>query len=240
MQVQTVNKNEIIIEYLPKIKYIVKTLKHENLPPIVDEEDLIQVGVLGLYDALEKYDPSKGIKLSTYAEIRIRGYIIDHLRQLDWVPRSVRSKIKNLENKIAQLEAQLGRQAKTEEIANYLGMTVEEYMTYAEVLANKVLISLDSDVSKDDDESLHLWEVISSNDDTPDKVVEEKQLKEILSDIILNHLDERERLLISLYYYEELNMKEIADILGITESRVSQLHTKIMLKLKNLVMKYLE
>ncbi|ACN99296.1 sigma-70 family RNA polymerase sigma factor [Sulfurihydrogenibium azorense] len=240
MQVQTVNKNEIIIEYLPKIKYIVKALKHENLPPIVDEEDLIQVGVLGLYDALEKYDPSKGIKLSTYAEIRIRGYIIDHLRQLDWVPRSVRSKIKNLENKIAQLEAQLGRQAKTEEIANYLGMTVEEYMTYAEVLANKVLISLDSDVSKDDDESLHLWEVISSNDDTPDKVVEEKQLKEILSDIILNHLDERERLLISLYYYEELNMKEIADILGITESRVSQLHTKIMLKLKNLVMKYLE
>lgn len=119
-------------------------------------------------------------------------------------------------------------------------MTVEEYMTYAEVLANKVLISLDSDVSKDDDEILHLWEVISSNDDTPDKVVEEKQLKEILSDIILNHLDERERLLISLYYYEELNMKEIADILGITESRVSQLHTKIMLKLKNLVMKYLE
>lgn len=240
MHIQPKDRNKIITEFLPKIKYIVKALKHENLPPVVDEEDLVQVGILGLYDAIEKFDPSKGIKLSTYAEIRIRGYIIDHLRQLDWMPRSIRSKVKNLENKIAELETKLGRLATTEEIAQYLDMNVEEYMKYAEAAANKVLISLDTDVSKDEDESLHLWEVISSNDDTPDKVVEEKQLKEILSDIILNHLNERERLLISLYYYEDLNMKEIADIMGITESRVSQLHTKIMLKLKNLVMKYIK
>ncbi|WP_297890065.1 FliA/WhiG family RNA polymerase sigma factor [Sulfurihydrogenibium sp.] len=209
MQIKLEDRNKIIMEYLPKIKYIVKALKHENLPAVVDEEDLIQVGILGLYDAIDKYDPSKGIKLSTYAEIRIRGYIIDHLRELDWIPRSLRSKIKNLENKIAELETKLGRSATTEEIAEYLGMSTSEYMKYSEVLVNRVLISLDSDVSKDEDESLHLWEVISSNDDTPDKVVEEKQLKEILSDIILNHLNERERLLISLYYYEDLNMKEI-------------------------------
>jgi RNA polymerase sigma factor for flagellar operon FliA len=240
MKIQLEDRKQIIAEFLPKIKYIVKALKHENLPPVVDEEDLIQVGVLGLYDAIEKYDPSRGIKLSTYAEIRIRGYIIDHLRQLDWIPRSIRSKVKNLENKITELETKLGREAKTQEIAEYLGMDIQEYMKYAEVAANKVLISLDSDVSKDDDESLHLWEVISSSDDTPDKVVEEKELKEILSDIILNHLNEREKLLISLYYYEDLNMKEIADIMGITESRVSQLHTKIMLKLKNLIAKYLK
>ncbi|MGB9767038.1 MAG: sigma-70 family RNA polymerase sigma factor [Sulfurihydrogenibium sp.] len=240
MDINTNNKNEIIKEFLPKIRYIVKSLKHENLPAIVEEEDLVQVGVLGLYDALEKYDPSKGIKLSTYAEIRIRGYIIDHLRQLDFVPRSVRSKVKNLENKITELETKLGRQAKTEEIAEYLGMDLEEYMKYAEAASNKVFVSLDADISKEDDESLHLWEIISSNDDTPDKIVEEKQLKEILSEIISKHLDERERLLISLYYYEELNMKEIAEIMGITESRVSQLHTKIMLKLKNLILKYLE
>ncbi len=228
------NINQTIEQFLPKIKYIVKSLKHKNLPPVIDEEDLIQVGVLGLYDAIEKYDPSKGVKLSTYAEIRIRGYIIDHLRQLDWIPRSTRSKVKNLENKIIELETKLGREAKTQEIAEYLGMDVQEYMKYAESISNKVIISLDSDVSKDDDESLHLWEVISSSDDTPDKVVEEKELKEILSDIILNHLNERERLLISLYYYEDLNMKEIANIMGITEARVSQLHTKIMLKLRSL------
>ncbi|MGC8942269.1 MAG: sigma-70 family RNA polymerase sigma factor, partial [Sulfurihydrogenibium sp.] len=120
------------------------------------------------------------------------------------------------------------------------GMDLEEYMKYAEAASNKVFVSLDADISKEDDESLHLWEIISSNDDTPDKIVEEKQLKEILSEIISKHLDERERLLISLYYYEELNMKEIAEIMGITESRVSQLHTKIMLKLKNLILKYLE
>ncbi len=240
METQLKDRNKIIMEFLPKIKYIVKALKHENLPPVVDEEDLIQVGVLGLYDAIEKYDPSRGIKLSTYAEIRIRGYIIDHLRQLDWIPRSIRSKVKNLENKITELETKLGREAKTQEIAEYLGMDIQEYMKYAESISNKVIISLDSDVSKDDDESLHLWEVISSSDDTPDKIVEEKELKEILSDIILNHLNEKEKLLISLYYYEDLNMKEIADIMGITESRVSQLHTKIMLKLKNLIAKYLK
>jgi len=238
MQLRKEERESIIREFLPKINYIVKSLKHQNLPPIVDEEDLFQVGVLGLYDALEKFDPSKGVKFSTYAEIRVRGYILDHLRQLDWVPRNIRNKVKNLENKIVELETKLGREAKPEEIAEYLGMSLEEYMIYAEKAVNKILISLDSDVSKDDDESLHLWEVISTNDDTPEKYVEEKQLKEILSDIIMNKLDEREKLIVTLYYYEDLNMKEIAEILGYTESRVSQLHTKIMLKIRKLIEKY--
>lgn len=240
MQLRKEEKENIIKEFLPKINYIVKSLKHQNLPPIVDEEDLFQVGVLGLYDALEKFDPSKGVKFSTYAEIRVRGYILDHLRQLDWVPRNVRNKVKNLENKIVELETKLGREAKAEDIAEYLGMSLEEYMAYAEKTVNKILISLDSDISKDDDESLHLWEVISTNDDTPEKYVEEKQLKEILSDIIMNKLDERERLIVTLYYYEDLNMKEIAEILGYSESRISQLHTATMLKIRRLIEEHLE
>ena len=239
MKLKKEEKVNIIKEFLPKINYIVKALKHQNLPPIVDEEDLFQIGVLGLYDALEKFDPSKGVKFSTYAEIRVRGYILDHLRQLDWIPRNIRSKVKNLENKIVELETKLGREAKPEEIAEYLGMSLEEYMIYAEKAVNKILISLDSDISKDDDESLHLWEVISTDDNTPEKYVEEKQLKEILSDIIMNKLDERERLIITLYYYEGLNMKEIAEVLGYTESRISQLHTKTMLKLRRMIENYI-
>lgn len=231
---------ELVKEFLPKIYFIVKSLKHQNLPPVIDEEDLVQVGVLGLYDALSKYDPYKGVKLSTYAEIRIRGYIIDHLRQLDWVPREVRKKLKKIENAIVDVETKLGRQATTEEIAKEIGMDVDEYIKYSESAVNKILVSLDSEISDSDDDSTHLWELVAVCEDTPEKYVEEKELKEILSDIILNELDERERLVITLYYYEDLNMKEIGEVLGLTESRVSQIHTKTMLKIKNLISKYLE
>ncbi|MCX7759598.1 MAG: FliA/WhiG family RNA polymerase sigma factor [Hydrogenothermaceae bacterium] len=239
MRVENIDRNQIIKEFLPKIGYIVKSLKHENLPPIVDEEDLIQVGVLGLIDAINKYDPSKGVKLATYAEMRIRGHIIDHLRELDWIPRSVRSKLKNLENKITELETNLGRQAKTEEIAQYLGMDVDEYMKYAEGVMNKILVSLDSSVKDEEGEEQHLWQFIATSDDTPDKIVEENELRDILIDIIKSKLDDKERLIITLYYYEELSMKEIAYVLNLTESRISQMHTKIMLKLRKEISKYL-
>lgn len=240
MQMTPQEKNQIIIEFLPKIDSIVKSIRHEKLPPIVDEEDLFQAGVIGLIDAIEKYDPSKGVKLSTYAEMRIRGQIIDHLRELDWTPRGVRSKLKNLENKIIELETALGRQAKAEEIADYLGMSLSEYMEYAEGLVNKILISIDSGVKDEDGEDQALWQFIAISDDTPDKYIEEKELREILVDIIKNKLDERERLIITLYYYEELSMKEIGAVLGLTESRISQMHTKIMLKLRREISKYLD
>lgn len=239
MKQQTFERNQIIKEFLPKINFIVKSLKHDQLPPIVDEEDLFQVGVLGLMDAINKYDPKKGIKLSTYAEIRIRGHIIDHLRELDWVPRSVRSKLRNLESKLLELETKLGRQAKTEEMARYLGMDVKEYMEYAEYAVNKMLVSLDSAIKDEDGEEVQLWQFIATSDETPDKLVEQQELKQILTDIIKNKLDDRERLIITLYYYEELSMKDIAYVLNLTESRISQMHTKIMLKLRKEISKYL-
>lgn len=240
MRITPQERDQIIHDFLPKINYIVKSIKHENLPPIVEEEDLFQVGVLGLMDAIDKYDPSKGVKLSTYAEMRIRGQIIDHLRELDWTPRGIRSKLKNLESKIVELETKLGRQAKAEEVAEYLGMSVREYIEYSESIVNRILISIDSTVGDEEGDDQALWQFIAVSDDTPDRFIEEKELKEILVDIIKNKLEERERLIITLYYYEELSMKEIGSILGLTESRISQMHTKIMLKLRSEISKYLD
>jgi len=238
MNMSNEERNKIIMEFLPKIHYIVQSLKQENLPPTVTEEDLINTGVLGLIDAINKYDPEKGVKLSTYAEIRIRGHIIDSLRKLDWVPRNIRQKARHIESAILEVEQKLGREAAPEEIAEYLGMDVEEYMKYAEKISNSGLISIDTKVGIDDEGNTSLWQILSINDDTPDKYVEEEELKEIISDII-SKLKERERLVITLYYYEELSMKEIGEILGLTESRISQIHTKTMMKIKNMIGKYL-
>ncbi|WP_457640960.1 sigma-70 family RNA polymerase sigma factor [Persephonella sp.] len=238
MKISNKERNEIIMEFLPKINYIVQSLKQENLPPTVTEEDLINTGVIGLIDAINKFDPSKGVKLSTYAEIRIRGQIIDSLRKLDWVPRNVRQKARHIEAAILEVEQKLGREATPEEIAEYLGMDVEEYMKYAEKISNSGLISIDTTVGSDEDANTKLWQIISINDDTPDKYVEEEELKKIISDII-SKLNERERLVITLYYYEELSMKEIGEVLGLTESRISQIHTKTMMKIKNMIKKYI-
>ncbi len=238
MRVSNRERNEIIMEFLPKIQYIVQSIKQENLPPTVTEEDLINTGVLGLIDAINKYDPEKGVKLSTYAEIRIRGHIIDSLRKLDWVPRNIRQKARHIEAAILEVEQKLGREATPEEIAEYLGMDVEEYMKYAEKISNSSLISIDTKVGTDEDSTTSLWQILSINDDTPDKHVEEEELKRIISDII-SKLKEREKLVITLYYYEELSMKEIGEILGLTESRISQIHTKTMLKIRNMISKYL-
>ena len=238
MRVSNRERNEIIMEFLPKIQYIVQSIKQDNLPPTVTEEDLINTGVLGLIDAINKYDPEKGVKLSTYAEIRIRGHIIDSLRKLDWVPRNIRQKARHIETAILEVEQKLGREATPEEIAEYLGMDVEEYMKYAEKISNSSLISIDTKVGVDEDSTTSLWQILSINDDTPDKHVEEEELKRIISDII-SKLKERERLVITLYYYEELSMKEIGEILGLTESRISQIHTKTMLKIRNMISKFL-
>jgi len=239
MKVSVQERNKIIMEFLPRINYIVKNIKQENLPPTITEEDLINTGVLGLIDAIEKYDPSKGVKLSTYAEIRIRGHILDTLRKLDWIPRNVRQRARQLENAMLELEQKLGREATAEEIAEYLGIPLEKYIKYAEKVSNNILVSIDSNVRSDEDENgTKLWQLISINDDTPDKYVENEEIKLILSDII-SKLNEKERLVITLYYYEELPMKKIAEILGLTESRISQIHTKTMMKIRKEIEKYL-
>ena len=238
MKLSLEERNKIILEFLPKISYIVKSIKHDNLPPTLTEEDLINIGVLGLIDAIEKYDPSKKVKLSTYAEIRIRGHILDALRKLDWVPRNIRQKAKEIERAILEVEQKLGREATSKEIADHLGISEDEYRRYAEKIANSMLISMDVSVNSDDEKGTKLWQILSVNDDTPDKYVEEKELKEILSNII-SKLSEKERLVITLYYYEGLPMKKIAEIMDLTESRISQIHTKTMIKLRKLIEDYI-
>ena len=238
MKISLEERNKIILEFLPKITYIVKSIKYDNLPPTLTEEDLVNIGVLGLIDAIEKYDPSKKVKLSTYAEIRIRGHILDALRKLDWIPRNVRQKAREIEKAISEVEQKLGREATTKEVADYLGVSEEDYRKYAEKVANSVLVSIDASVNSDDEKGTKLWQILSVNDDTPDKYVEEKELKEILSDII-SKLNEKERLVITLYYYEELPMKKIAEIMDLTESRISQIHTKTMMKLRKLIADYI-
>ncbi|RUM59666.1 MAG: FliA/WhiG family RNA polymerase sigma factor [Persephonella sp.] len=238
MKISLEERNKIILEFLPKITYIVKSIKNDNLPPTLAEEDLVNIGVLGLIDAIEKYDPSKGVKLSTYAEIRIRGHILDALRKLDWIPRNVRQKAREIENAILEVEQKLGREATAKEIAEHLGITEDEYRKYAEKVANSVLISIDMSINSDDEKGTKLWQILSINDDTPDKYVEEEELKEILSDII-SKLTDKEKLVITLYYYEELPMKKIAEIMGLTESRISQIHTKTMMKIRKLLENYI-
>ncbi|RUM59998.1 MAG: FliA/WhiG family RNA polymerase sigma factor [Persephonella sp.] len=238
MKLSLKERNKIIMDFLPRITYIVKSIKYENLPPTLTEEDLINIGVLGLIDAIEKYDPSKNVKLTTYAEIRIRGHILDALRKLDWIPRNVRQKAREIENAILEVEQKLGREATSKEIAEYLGMSEKEYRKHAEKIANSVLVSIDMNINSDDEDGTKLWQILSINDDTPDKYVEEQELKEILSDII-SKLSEKERLVITLYYYEEIPMKKIAEIMGLTESRISQIHTKTMMKIRKMIQKYI-
>lgn len=238
MKISLEERNKIILEFLPKITYIVKSIKYDNLPPTLTEEDLVNIGVLGLIDAIEKYDPSKNVKLSTYAEIRIRGHILDALRKLDWIPRNVRQKAKEIERAILKVEQELGREASAKEIADYIGISEEEYIKYAEKISNSILVSIDMSLNSDNENGTKLWQILSVSEDTPDKYVEEEELKEILSDIIFK-LSEKERLVITLYYYEELPMKKIAEILGLTESRISQIHTKTMIKIRKMLENYI-
>jgi RNA polymerase sigma factor for flagellar operon FliA len=221
-------KQELIQSFLPRIKYIVKSIKHDNLPPIVDEDDLYQMAVLGLYDAVEKYDENKG-SFVTYANIRVKGYILDQLRKLDYVPRSRRNGKKALDEYIEKVEMELNRKASLEDIAKYMGVDVDKLIKIRESVEYENVASLDQKII-DDEESISLSDIIK-DERTPEMYVEEKQLKEILTDII-NSLDERERLIITLYYYEDLNMSEIAEILGYSESRISQIHSQVIKKIR--------
>ncbi|MCL6472109.1 MAG: RNA polymerase sigma factor WhiG [Firmicutes bacterium] len=226
------SRDKLILHYSPLVKYIAGRIS-ANLPQSVDQADLVSYGIFGLIDAIEKYDTSRDIKFETYAISRIKGAIIDELRALDWVPRSVRYRARELERVYYELENKLRRVPTDEEVAKAMGMTLEEYnellnqLSYTSVLALEELWSVGE---KDDKVSL-----IDSIEDTtspdPAQTFEFEEMKGILADAI-KKLPERERTVIALYYYDGLTLREIGDILGVTESRVSQLHTKAVLRLK--------
>jgi RNA polymerase sigma factor for flagellar operon FliA len=225
-------RDKLIVMYSPLVKYVAGRLG-SGLPAHVDEGDLVSYGLLGLIGAIERYDPDRDIKFETYAIARIRGSIIDELRALDWVPRSVRSRAREIERAIGALEAKLGRAPTDEEIAARVGISVEELEDALTDIARSSIAALDElwSVSNEGDQVSLLDTIEDPESIKPAEALDETELREILGDAI-SRLPEREKLVITLYYYEELTLREIGEVLGVTESRISQLHTKAILRLK--------
>ena len=232
IEISQENRDAVIKEYGPMIKYVANRIAM-RLPPHIEVDDLISVGVLGLIDAIQKYDPSRGAKFKTYAEFRVRGAILDELRSMDWVPRSVRQKAASLDSVVQKLQSQLGRPPEDEEVAEAMGLNLNElFDTINETRSMPVLSLEDLGIAKDTGEQQSLLDCLAGKGDAdPQTQLRLNELKEIIAKAI-DQLPEKERLMISLYYYEELTMKEIGEVLSITESRVSQIHSKAVFRLR--------
>ena len=226
-------RDRLILTYAPLVKYVAGRLG-SGLPAHVDEGDLVSYGLLGLIGAIERFDPERDIKFETYAISRIKGAIIDELRALDWVPRSVRARARDIERAIAELEAKLGRSPNDEEIAKKVGITVEELEESLTEISRSSIAALDElwTISGEGGDQVSLLDTIEDTEGpNPQTALAQTELKEALGEAIAR-LPEREKLVVTLYYYEELTLREIGEVLGVTESRVSQLHTKAILRLK--------
>jgi len=222
-------REQLILQHAPLVKYIVGRLAI-SLPPSLEQQDLIGYGLMGLIDAVDRFDPGRGVKFETYALNRIRGHILDELRALDLLPRSARRKAQRIRDAIGQLEARLHRHPSHDEIAAYLGMDADEFGE-ALVHASCAVLSLDSPLD-DDSGNGSLSDTLTNPERSGalDTIVEQ-ELRQRLSAAI-GRLPEREKLVLALYYYEELTMKEVAQVMEISESRVCQLHAKAILTLR--------
>jgi RNA polymerase sigma factor for flagellar operon FliA len=229
VQKDPVYRDQLITEYLPYVKRIVHRLA-VHLPATVDVDDLMNVGVIGLIQAVDRYDPRRDNKFMTYAIFRIKGAVLSELRARDFLSRSNRRKIRELENAFMRLEQKLGREADDREVAQELGVDVEQvYRT--KQMSSISFISLEELGVSSRDEKEKLLSYLVNNDDDALSLTKLKELKEALAQAI-KQLPEKERLVISLYYMEELTMKEAGKVLGITESRVSQIHSQAVLHLR--------
>ena len=227
-------KEQMILEHTPLIRYIVNRIA-VRLPPHIDLDDLYSTGVIGLMDAIEKYDPGKNCKFKTYAEFRIKGAILDQLRSLDWVPRSVRQKSRRLENAYVEVEQRLGRAATEQEVADSLGLEIDKFHAMVNQVRGISLVNLEEIRGKnaDGDQTGTFADVIENvNSENPFASLNLSEHQTLMADTI-GTLPEKERLVVSLYYYEDFNMKEIGNTLGITESRVCQIHAKAVTRLRS-------
>jgi RNA polymerase sigma factor for flagellar operon FliA len=226
-------REEVILEHTPLVRYVVNRIS-VRLPSHIDLDDLYSTGVMGLMDAVEKYDPDKNCKFKTYAEFRIKGAILDQLRSLDWVPRSVRQKGRQLENAYVDVERRVGRTATENEVAESMGLEMDKFHTLVNQVRGISMINLEEvrGTNSDGDSAGTFSDIIEDvNSENPFDSINTLEKKNVISDTI-GSLPEKERLVLSLYYYEDLNMKEIGSILGITESRVCQIHTKSVMRLR--------
>lgn len=226
------SRDELIVSHLPLVKYLVKRIA-ANLPSYLDEDDLISVAVIGLITSAERFEPSRGIRFKTFAEQRIKGTIYDELRAQDWFSRSVREKYKRLEREMTSLSHKLGRDPVSEEIAGALNMELEEYFQMLGEVHSYAFMSLDESWQDDEGNTVSLLDMLEDTTaGNPQNQLIKRQVVESLG-VAIDLLPEKEKLVITLYYYEELNLKEIGEIIGLTESRVSQLHSQAILRLRS-------
>lgn len=224
-------RERLILQYAPLVKYVAGRVS-VGLPPSIEHADLTSYGMFGLIDAIEKFDLDKSVKFETYAIARIRGAIIDELRSIDWIPRSVRSKARDIERALSQLEHELHRTPTEEELADALGLDLEELgRTLAQVSLTS-LVALDETLPGDEGERQALIDTLQDTTaPDPEGVLEDAELKTMLGEAITD-MPERERTVIVLYYFESMTLAQIGEILGVTESRVCQIHTKSVLGLR--------
>jgi RNA polymerase sigma factor for flagellar operon FliA len=221
-----------ILDHLYIVKIIASKL-HARLPAGIELEDLVHTGILGLIDAAKKYDPTKGTRFATYASLRIRGAILDELRNLDWASRSLRHKIKEVENAFEILEIQLGRPPKEEEVAESLNMSLLEFHKFLNesrgVAIGVFRLPSEDDANITDEEMLHYY--TDEHTTSPDLMMEKSELKQMISGFI-KELPHKEQLVLSMYYLDDLNLKEVGKIMDLTESRISQIRTAAILRLR--------
>ncbi len=222
-------REQIIIEYAPLVKVVAGRLSM-YLGYNVEYDDLVGYGIFGLIDAIDKFDYKKEVKFETYASLRIRGAILDQIRKMDWIPRTVRQRQKQIDSATKEVEAIKGRPATDEEIAAALGIGEEEYVEWQSQMKVTNVISLNEYLEMGTEISNEVANT-SRHFDAPEKVAEQEELKEMLVEA-LELLTEKEKKVIVLYYYEELTLKEISELLEVSESRISQLHTKGLQKMK--------
>ncbi len=222
-------REQIINKYAGLVKIVAGRMNIYTNSQI-EYEDLIGYGIFGLIDAIEKFDYKKGYKFETYASLRIRGEIIDNIRKIDWIPRSLRQKNKMIEEAIEKFELENDKKPTEEELAHILGMPLEQVKDYLKNYSLYNLVSLDGYLEQNHEKPVD--SLIENERNLPDKVLQQKEDKRILIDAI-NSLTEKQKQVITLYYYEELTLKEISKILGVSESRVSQIHSSCMKALKS-------
>lgn len=230
-------REQIILEYAPLVKVVAGRLSM-YLGYNVEYEDLVSYGVFGLIDAIDKFDYMKEVKFETYASLRIRGAILDQIRKMDWIPRTIRQKQKKIDAVIREIEQSTGKSATDEEIAQTLGISPDEYVEWQSQMKITGLVSLNEYIEQGSDVSQDTGRHTSARFDSPEESFEKAELAKVLGET-LELLTEKERKVITLYYYEELTLKEISNILEVSESRISQLHTRALQKMKDKMGKYM-
>ncbi len=230
-------REKIILEYAPLVKTVAGRLSM-YLGYNVEYEDLVSYGIFGLIDAIDKFDTMKEVKFETYASLRIRGSILDQIRKMDWIPRTIRQKQKKIDAIIKEIEMETGRNATDEEIAEKLGITSDEYEEWQSQMKITGLVSLNEYVEQGSDVAQDLNQRTTSRFEGPEENIEKQELTQVLQEA-LELLTEKECKVITLYYYEELTLKEISNILEVSESRISQLHTKALQKMRGKMGSYM-